>query len=86
MATLEKIIDLPLDLFNVCNSYLSKHEQFYYQNKWNKLLDKKVFSIAATYGWLDLMKWAFIIEGALHYLILPRRLWEEVTIYIIKQQ
>lgn len=46
------------DVISICESYLSKDEQIYYSNEWNKFKKDKLCEIAAIYGWIDLLDWA----------------------------
>lgn len=63
MITLSNITKehLPLVLTELCASYLTQYENFYYENTWDKInsfsFSFSVCDIAAANGWLDLFEW-----------------------------
>lgn len=51
------MICLPSDLNKLCKSYLDQNELIYYFDNWNKFSPKNIGTIAAEYGWIDLLDW-----------------------------
>src|SRR5947207_6714622 len=53
-----KNLKLPKDIINYCLSFLSEYERNYCEERnWYKFPKNDICSIAAYYGWLDLLKW-----------------------------
>ena len=51
-------IGLIKDVLNICESYLTEEERKYISKEWEKFDKYNVCDIAASNGWLDLLKWA----------------------------
>lgn len=43
-------------------SYLSKNELLYFEERWNKFHKTDVYIIAAENGWLDLLEYVFAMK------------------------